>query len=709
MSLFLFSAFFGFIVHQLLSIIQLDLTFGFREVHFIGQRIVIRMPERIFIACKVTLLSVAVIVFVALVLIIVTQQLHPEQGYAYRLGDALTSPRIPSAVFGVMVGALAGNMVNRVLRRKNTDPFTVRDWLEIILIFFLFIIGIGGEGALQSYAGRISEISIGATNKIAFTDNQASAVKKAPEQAGNAFRPAGAAGAGFVTPTGSNGLRRASALGSAVEKDRMYLTLFDKTESRPAPGGGAGASLIAVERMSRTLIDPFASCLNAIFERTANSNYVNERLGPLVDVFHTLKADSTSKANSTLTDGFAGQISEVAGKAYTLYLDKFLHDPNMQVPEDDAQDVIAVCSRLVALLCAEDPKQGDPEPWRDQTNSVKWLKDSTHKDAAKDCMDNRFKGSNPYGLRDRERLQKSAEQLNVAEEFKLRPYLTIAFASFEAQLGYYDAASLILDNWIKSAVKTDQFPGKWYLIRARIVLAGYMEEWIRQKGDNVELVLRKYHIKNLQKIVSAMAEFQAEAVAQKLNGDGRFESGPIFATYSGDDDACPRDPQSKYTQDDLKLLQDFYVSRLSIKINQINHALRHDDVAKSSASAISTAVKELVNASLKCTGLSSADKAEYRASILELFARDQLNLVNNTVSLKDKDTLRGQLKTAQRVARLAAELLYQPQAAEKAEKDDDRSNLNFSARVSTSTTIETYQTILVTQNKLNDAERDLSQ
>jgi hypothetical protein len=708
MSLFLFSAFFGFVVHQLLSIIQLDLTFGWRTVHFIGHRITIRMPERVFIACKVTLLSAAVVIFLTLILIIVTQQIHPEQGYAYRISDALTSPRIPSAVFGVIVGALTGNMVNRVLRRKSTDPFTVRDWLEVILIFVLFIVGIGGEAAVQSYAGRISEISFGATNKIAFADNQAGSVKRAPEQAGNASRPAGSAGTGFLTPTGSAGLRRASTLGSVVEKDRLYLALFDKVESQPPAKASAAGSLDAVEQMSRTLVDPFASCLNAIFERTANSNYVNERLGPLVDLFHNLKADTSATAKANLVASFAEQTWTVADKAYDLYLNKFLHDKDAQFPADP-QDVITVCSRIVVLLCAEHPNPMDSVPWRDQSAGLKWLKDNANRDAAAECMDQRFKQtSNPYEQRDLERLTRSIEPLNVAEELKERPYLTIAFASFEAQLGYYDAASLILDNWIKTA-KTDRFPGKWYVIRARIVLAGYMEEWIRQKGDNVELVLRKYHIKNLQRIVAAMAEFQAEAAARKLNGEGRFEPGLILATYAGDDDACPRDPQGKYAQAELDLMQDFYLSHITHKINLVNHSLRHEEVARNSASAISTAIKELVSASLKCTGLDAADKAEIRASILELFARDQLNLVNNTAFLKDKDALRGQLKTAQRVARLAAEMVYQQQAAEKAAKDDDRSELNFSVRISTSSIIETYETILVTQKKLKDAERDLVQ
>jgi hypothetical protein len=218
MSAFLFSAFFGLLVHQLLSIIQVDWTFGFTRIR-VRPRITIRMPVRIFIALRAALLTAAVIIFIASLLIIVAQQIHPEQGYAYRFGEALTSPRVPSALFGVIVGVLTSNMLNRLLRGQIGAALTSRDWLEVILIFFLFVMGVGGEEALRSYSGRVSEISFGATNKIAFSDSSATASRSAPEPTSNASRPAGDKGGDYANSGESTGLQRASLIGDIAAKD----------------------------------------------------------------------------------------------------------------------------------------------------------------------------------------------------------------------------------------------------------------------------------------------------------------------------------------------------------------------------------------------------------------------------------------------------------------------------------------------------------
>jgi hypothetical protein len=706
MSAFLFSAFFGLLVHQLLSIIQVDWTFGFRRVH-VGRRITIRMPERIFIAFRATLLTAAIVIFIILILILVTQQIHPEQGYAYRFGDALASPRVPSALFGIIVGILTGNMLNRLLRGKIGVAFTSRDWLEVILIFFLFIMGVGGEEALRSYSGRISEISFGATNKIAFSDSSAPATRRAPEQTSNASRPAGDKGGDYASSGESTGLQRAGLVSDIAAKDRRYLALFEKVEGGPPPVANTVPWPDAVERATRTMIFPFASCLDGIFVRTANSSYVNDRLAPLVDLFQNLKADATLEARSNLVRAFGHQIRQVGDKAYDLFLDKFLN--NRGGPVD--QELLTACSAIVALLCASD-HPGAGSPWEDESSASKWLADN--KKAAATCMAERLEASDkkPHELRDKARFQASVAQLSVREELTERPYLAIIFASFAAQLGHYITASLILDDWIHPMRNANTFPDKWYVIRARFVLAVYMEEWIRQKGENVEPALRRYHIKNLEKIISAMDGFQSKRIAKTINGEGRFDPGVFFATYAGDDDVCVlggNEEVKSLTPAEIKLLSDFYLSYITAKISGVNHSLRHSEVAKSSAATISTSVKELTQTSFKCLSLTHDGKAENRAAILDLFARNQLNIVESTTSLKDKDSLRDQLKIAQRVARLAAETVYQRQDAEKKNKDDDDNNFKFNDRITTSPTIETYEKILVTQSRLKNAERELNQ
>ena len=203
-------------------------------------------------------------------------------------------------------------------------------------------------------------------------------------------------------------------------------------------------------------------------------------------------------------------------------------------------------------------------------------------------------------------------------------------------------------------------------------------------------------------------------IAQTISGEGRFDPGLFVATYSGDDEVCVHDANvglKSSTPGEQNLLGNFYESYISALSSLVDHSLKHSEVAKSSASNISASVRELLKTSLKCLELDREEKAELRATILELFALSQLNLVENTISLKDKESLRDQLRTAQRVARLAAEKVYKKQAAEKAfkinQKKDKNNNSNFLSRISTSSTIERYQSILVTQHKLKDAEREL--
>jgi hypothetical protein len=716
MSAFLFSTFFGLFIHQLLSIIQVGQTSSLTTIN-IWPGITIFMQRGTFLAFRATLLTAVTIIFIGLLLIMVAQQIHPEQGYAYRFGEALTSPRVPSALFGIMVGVLTSNMLNRLLRQKAGAAFTSGDWLEVALIFFLFVMGVGGEEALRSYSGRVSEISFGATNKIAFSDS--SSRKGAPELVGNASRPAADKGSGDpASGGGSTGLQRASLIGDTAEKDRRYLALFEKVEGRPPPVANTAPSSEAVERAARTMIYPFASCLHGIFVLTANSSYVNDRLAPLVDLFQKLKADATPEARSNLAGAFGPQIREVGNKAYDLFLDKYLN--NRGGPVDP--DILNECSAIVALLCASN-QSGAGGPWEREAGASKWLADNK-KDAAA-CMARRFgsddsktsssggdrtSSPDPDRQRDEARFKSSVAQLSMPGELNERPYLAIIFASFAAQLGHYSSASLILDGWVRPLGNAAALPDRWYVIRARFALAGYIEEWIRQKGDDVEPALRKYHIENLEKITTSMDGFQTKRIAKAIGGEGRFDPGAFFATYSGDDDICVLNEEAKsFSPGEIELLADFYLSYITAKISDANQSLRHSEVAKSKAAAISTSIKELTQSSFRCLRLAREQKAENRASILDLFARNQINIVEKTASLKDKDSLREQLKIAQRVAQLAADTLYERQDLEKKKKDDYENALTFADRTQGSPTIETYEKILVTLSRIRDTARVLDQ
>ena len=169
MSLFVFSVFAGLLLHQIVAFIQpRDSSRTLR----IGRRVVVQLPERDYLVWKAGGIALSILLFILVVTVIVAQSVHPAEGYAYRFVDALTSPRMAAGVFGGMVGLLAGNLLNRLLQNDPGYKFTSSDRLEILLIFFLIILGIGGEEFLQSYARRINKISVGTTTEISFSENR---------------------------------------------------------------------------------------------------------------------------------------------------------------------------------------------------------------------------------------------------------------------------------------------------------------------------------------------------------------------------------------------------------------------------------------------------------------------------------------------------------------------------------------------------------
>jgi uncharacterized membrane protein YoaK (UPF0700 family) len=242
MSLFVWAVIVGLVFHQVLSVIQPDRTKPQRgrRAHrmvtrfLIGPRTIVWMPTRTYLNIRSALFTLIYVLLVLGAVLVVTQKVHPDSGYATRFTDVLTSPGIAAVVFGAFVGFLIGNLMNRVLRGKAGDQLKSSDWLQVAIILLLIVLGIGGEEVLRSYAARVSKISFGATNEIAFSETKPS--DRQTEHTSNAFKSAspGHGESEYLRAGGSAGLIKNGELGYTIAKDRKYLTLFQKTE----PGNG---------------------------------------------------------------------------------------------------------------------------------------------------------------------------------------------------------------------------------------------------------------------------------------------------------------------------------------------------------------------------------------------------------------------------------------------------------------------------------------
>jgi len=118
MSIFMVAALLGLLLYEIVILIQ---PTDNGQAVSLGQRIKVELPQRVYLHVKVTAIVLAILAFLATVILVVAQNVHPTEGFAYRFADALTSPRMAAAIFGGLVGILLGNLLNRLL--KNTDDY----------------------------------------------------------------------------------------------------------------------------------------------------------------------------------------------------------------------------------------------------------------------------------------------------------------------------------------------------------------------------------------------------------------------------------------------------------------------------------------------------------------------------------------------------------------------------------------------------------
>jgi len=736
MSLFVWAVIVGLVFHQVLSVIQPDRTKPQRgrRAHrmvtrfLIGPRTIVWMPTRTYLNIRSALFTLIYVLLVLGAVLVVTQKVHPDSGYAARFTDVLTSPGIAAVVFGAFVGLLTGNLMNRVLRGKAGDQLKSSDWLQVAIIVLLIVLGIGGEAVLRSYAARVSKVSFGATNEIAFSETKPS--DRQTEHTSNAFKSAspGHGESEYLRAAGgSAGLTKNADLGNTIAKDRKYLTLFQKTEHGDA--FSLDPRLDNAEAFVRTFIAPYTSCMAAIYAKTAKAAYVNRQLADVLDEFeHVLDVTNTRIAESA-----AKNFDEVARKSYEVALKDLLEKPDGHYAADEIA-FLQACTPAVSLLCVPVGQDWKPpeEPWRGTDGGVHWLVDKPndkalteksdkaardeaekarkgHREIALSCLKRRYgpKSSDqaPTPLPDLTLRSKATdarffEQLippNITEETKNLPYISIAYAGFLAHLGYYEAAALALHNWIEQT-PNEKFPWKWYLVRARFVLAGYLEEWIRSQGESTPLSLRQYHIDNFTAIIEAMSRFAAIDKAKAISGTSSLEIGILGVSQSGDDGSCDADnPEQQDLQQYGPLLQS-YISALA---GYVDHSLKHREDAKRSATQIDKYTQQLNHIGLKC--LDESVKKEKRAELLEYYARNQLNLIQQTGTLKNPDVLRQQVQDAIKIIRFAIELIDKQQSNERHQRPS-----NFLLRISSNSVIERYESLLATQQELKEKERELS-
>jgi hypothetical protein len=649
MSIFLISLLFGALVYQLVSIIQ---PVDNRSEYQIGQRVIIRFEAGAYVIWKAAVIATGVIVFFILAIILNTQGIHPSSGYAYQIADVVTSPRMGAALFGFLVGILLGNLLNRLLRKGSDYKFTSADRLELALIFALTILGVGGEEVLRSSAQRINKISLGTTTEISFADTSPRSSRLSAEQPSGAFRNTQGKSGGSV------GLQKLYDIGSEgdsphIERDKKFIEVLARHEEEPfsAPR--------ATGRLAEGVLSPVASCLSGISSLYGDDAFVDEQL--------------TSMSKS---------LREIAGDG----------EIDTSAIRNNLLDVISDVAQYVR------PRAKDFEPLDDERKKCEHMLSSTYNALS---------------------ALASTSILEFRDSKEHLPYVAMSYASVMAALHYYEAAAITMDQWIRKQQarkrsKPITVSERWYLLRAELTVGQFMEEWIRDRGAAASSSLRKYHIDNLKAIVDGMGSFAGISSMSRRNDGYKWNVGVAGAWHSGDEGICdipdlPKIAQKAPSQpeEDLKpadareRMLTIYDSYLSAQKDFVDHSLKHPTIKVSGASLIESQVITLMQRSLKCIkGKQAATRAEH----IERFVRSELNLLENTSSVKAKDEVRKQIRDARQMLALAFQLIDVP--VRKAKKDAEEGPIQN--RIATYPILEIYETLLATQGQLQSfSEREV--
>jgi hypothetical protein len=763
MSTFVFSVIAGFLMHQLITMIQpaIDRRPRRFQKFRLGPRVVVRLPARTYLRIKAYSIAAMISLFVLLLIFIIGQATHPPRGYAYRLTDAITSSLIGSAFFGLLVGVLVGNLMNRLFRAEKYE-LRPRDRLEVFLIVVLFVLGIGGEELLRSSARRINKISIGATNEISFADSSVKSARTSTEQPGNAGEKAGAKAGEYLSTGGSNGLPKLRNLAADIEQDREYIRLVYRYEKavnfRTAEWNQEPKT--EIERLMQTTISPIGSCLDGIYARTADAAYVEGALSDLSKSLRdltSLQEEGAPKVTKGVAKKLAGSVEDIQINAREILKTALLH-PETKVN----QQFFKYCRPLAMLACDAkwDPVK-NPGSWMPvdkRTGNVQPDSWNDSKNCGAEEIEKRIISATD--------VEKTPVPKGSTSQAHGTPYTAIAFASVMAHLSYHEAAALVLDEWIENHKSADNdIRMKWLVLRARFALGVFVEEWIRSSGDASGLKLREYHVDNLKSIISELFELSAVADLERLNSKYELKVDFLGASQSGDEGFCNLPEKLTGFLDDIDkespvvvqktgkannpakvesgaeaakdksatpagdahknkpanstdtpiveadwrakpgadILSALFESYVSAQSTYVDNFLKHALLKVKSATIVDGQMRKLAKLDLRCV---PGNRLALRAEILERYARNETNLIENLSLFGNKDKIAERILNAQRVLVLAMQLVDRDQKNERVSRDTD----SFLKRVTSSPTIELYETLLALQGRLQDlAEKNAAQ
>jgi hypothetical protein len=628
MTAFILSGALAFALYELLAFAHWP-QYG-RNLSYRGVEIDFRPSAHRF---ALHLVRAAIVIAILICILLIHQLVSPF--------DAISKHK-SNIIFGFLFGALLAIWVNSVVLHSPWKDLTRGQIVAACGLALLFLIGsIGNEAAavIGQYARHLSSLKFGGT-ELSF----ATASRTDREHPGSLP----IAGTNQTTALGgAHGLQYLTELAYVIRRDEDYLTTLFATDDPELT-----KELDQVYTFAKDHIVPPMSCLYGWFQQTADTHAVNGHLAAFVSSFrHVATLSSESQNGKELAGRLTTLSAELERNNLRMAVDILASTPQATDSSPTLQaHVPHECNDWLKPYCnttaGDQPQVGCVQS---ALNRIDMPRDrlNTEKSFSAANMD--------YPDKEINGLIQGLQAFIAENGVQNRPYFSIAVASMMAQLGEYEGAASVLNDWLDQQRRrnaTDEMQKEfekntnlkikqdWFALRARSILAAYVEEWLEKKGSSVPTIVQDKHLENLKAIGDAFKSRLLRADFFKTLDDacGR-QCKPVFVQPG----ECGSDEPSKK----LELWRKLYTSYVSVQATYVERALKHPDYETKFTDTANDDAQRLVSLDMSCGVERPSGEAVYAQSLL-VFAKNALAYSQARAAQEDDATRAERYRLAER-------------------------------------------------------------
>jgi hypothetical protein len=610
MESFFLSAVASFVVTTLLMVSSVTTKGRFITLK-IGSVLTIRAVRTVAIFL---VLSFCVISLVTLVLLVVGR-IHPSSSAIYKWSEFLSGRPFSSAILGLLFGTLFAFWLRDLLGLEPSEKVGWKPIAQAVVLTCLLALGAFSD-IIGSYADRISQINVGGA-QFSFSSPKDIDVSARGEPGGGSSY----AGPGASESTGAQGLSLIAGLKARINNDHSYI------ENIFSPGTTKRTSADADHaNFHEAIFGSLARCLQSVAEISVDSTIIDDHLRriarPLQEVMTARKALSADRRKMIATEVVTTSGSLVEHIRHT-YLQLGTGDLRRHSIEAACRPLIARCSTgesehsSLSELAAQCSKR-NPELEQQTLKGLESLLDD----------DARFE----------------------------RPYMSMTYAGLMWRFRQYSTATSELDKWLRDAKDKRGRLHPWREARARIVLSGILEEWIRNAA-NPPSGLVEYHLSNLHEAIELMSRLLSGAVTSFGEVAEDIERDGYRGRLPGAGNRCAKLAAEEHASQKVHLV----LSLLSQHIVYIYRAVQMPDYYDTYSSNVMKFRNSLLRIDLFCVSNILHDFKEMidelYAEILEVYAEVELANATRIQLLSDRDAIKIKLQRASVAATLGQQLI----------------------------------------------------